>query len=79
MVIAQVSLYPIETADADALINASLTELANQDLDYNVGPVSTEVRGSADDVFHALQQLFAHACRGGGEVSLVATITNAEI
>lgn len=78
MVQAQVSVYPIETNDADAVINSSINALAEEDVDYTVGPISTQLRGNADQVFAALQELFTRACQGGGEVSLVATVTNSD-
>ena len=79
LVVAQVSLYPIEAKDADGVINSSLDELAGQGLDYAVGPVSTNLHGEVADVFAALQRLFEQACSNGGEVSLVATVSNAEM
>jgi uncharacterized protein YqgV (UPF0045/DUF77 family) len=78
MVLAQVSLYPIEALDADEVINASIAELAGQ-VDHSVGPVSTELRGETDEVFDALRRLFDRACEDGGEVSMVATVTNARL
>jgi uncharacterized protein YqgV (UPF0045/DUF77 family) len=78
MVLAQVSLYPIEAPDADKVINSSIAALTDAGVEYDVGPVSTEIRGSASEVFSALQRLFDRATRGGGEVSLVATITNSQ-
>ncbi|MGI6083589.1 MAG: YkoF family thiamine/hydroxymethylpyrimidine-binding protein [Limnochordia bacterium] len=79
MLLAQVALYPVEAEDADQVINSSLEELDQSGtMHFNVGPVSTEIQGEADEVFSALQRLFERACRdGGGEVSMVATVTNA--
>lgn len=79
MILAQVALYPTETADADAVINASIAELAGADLEYMVGPVSTQIQGEPAEVFTALQALFERAVAAGGEVALVATITNAQV
>jgi uncharacterized protein YqgV (UPF0045/DUF77 family) len=79
MIYAQVSLYPIEATDADAVINASIAELAEGDLQYSVGPVSTQIQGEPAEVFAALQTLFDRATATGGEVSMVATITNSTV
>ncbi|HHT26723.1 MAG TPA: hypothetical protein GXZ82_05695 [Firmicutes bacterium] len=79
MILAQVSLYPIEAADADAVINASIAELDGEDIQYSVGPVSTHIQGDPTEVFAALQTLFERATAAGGEVSMVVTITNAEV
>lgn len=79
MILAQVSLYPIEAADADAVINSSIAELEEADLQYSVGPVSTQIQGEPAEVFAALQVLFDRAVAAGGEVSMVATITNAQV
>jgi uncharacterized protein YqgV (UPF0045/DUF77 family) len=79
MLLAQVALYPIEAENADQVINASLGELNdNNAVNFAVGPVNTEMQGEAEEIFSALQRLFERACRDGtGEVSMVATITNA--
>ena len=78
MILAQVALYPIEANDADQLINASLGELHDEAVDFSVGPINTELRGEPGEVFSALHRLFDRACRhGAGEISMVATITNA--
>lgn len=79
MITAQISLYPIESTDADMVINSSLKELQFQDLDFSVGPISTAIKGEKDEVFQAIRMMFDRACQDGGEVSLVATISNAEI
>lgn len=77
MILAQVSVYPIESRDADEVIKASVAQLGGEAVDYSVGPISTELRGEPDQVFAALHRLFARACHDGGEVSMVATVTNA--
>jgi uncharacterized protein YqgV (UPF0045/DUF77 family) len=79
LLLAQVALYPIEAENADQVINASLGELNDSNaVDFAVGPVNTEMQGEAEEIFSALQRLFERACRDGtGEVSMVATITNA--
>lgn len=79
MISAQISLYPIEATDADAVINSSLQELQFQDLDFSVGPMSTEIKGDTDEVFQAIRRLFDRACSTAGEVSLVITISNSEL
>lgn len=76
---AEVSLYPTESVDADHVINQSIeSSLASGDLDYEVGPVSTEIGGSSEEVWRALRSMFDEATLRGGEVSMSVTLTNAE-
>lgn len=79
MIRAQVSLYPIEAADADAVINQSVEALKEQQTLHQVGPVSTSLSGTPDEVWQGLRQMFERAMAQGGEVSLVATVTNAQV
>lgn len=74
---AQVSLYPTESVDADHVINQAIeSSLANIDVDYVVGPVSTEVAGTPEDVWLALRNMYNEAVVRGGEVSMSITVSN---
>lgn len=75
---AQVSLYPIESVDADYVINESIQSgLEGADLEYEVGPVSTEVSGPPEEVWRALRRMFDEATIRSGEVAMSVTLTNA--
>lgn len=75
---AEVSLYPIESHDADHVIHESIQALAEDGIDHQVGPVSTEMSGSPDEVWQGLRRMFEEATVRPGEVSMVVTVTNAQ-
>ncbi|MCR4403163.1 MAG: Ykof family thiamine-binding protein [Firmicutes bacterium] len=79
MITAEVSLYPMETPRSDDIINASLTALAAGGLSYDVGPLSTRISGSEDEVWHALRSMFERACGHGKEVAMVVTLANSTV
>lgn len=74
---AEVSLYPTESVDADHVINQSIERLRELPVEYEVGPVSTELRGRPEDVWASLRRMYEEASIRGGEVSMVITLTNA--
>lgn len=79
MISAQVSLYPVEAQDPDAVIMGAIDAArTHESVSCEVGPVSTEMTGEPDEVWQSLRSMFEHAVREGGEVSMVATITNAQ-
>lgn len=75
---AEVSLYPTESVDADHVINQSVQQLEGAAVDYNVGPVSTELVGRPEDVWAGLRRMYDEALIRGGEVSMVVTLTNSQ-
>lgn len=78
MISAEVSLYPLETTESDAVIKNSLRALAEGGLEFEVGPLSTKISGSPDEVWRGLRALFERAHAHGGEVSMVVTISNSK-
>ena len=77
MLTAQVALYPVESDDADQVIDHSLESLAQAGVQWEVGPVSTELHGPPDQVWQALRSLFEEALAQSGELAMVVTLTNA--
>lgn len=77
MITAQVSLYPVESDDADGVITQSLQSLEGAGVQWEVGPVSTEIHGTPDQVWQALRSLFDQALAQSGELAMVVTLTNA--
>lgn len=73
---AEVSVYPLKTNDASGVINSCINTLGRQGLKYDVGSISTFIKGSADEVWTGLRAVFDEAQRSG-EVNMVITITNA--
>ncbi len=76
MICAEVSIYPLKTGEATNIINSSIDSLNHNDIDYQVGSISTHLHGSEEQVWDSLQQMFQRAGESG-EVSMVVTITNA--
>ncbi|WP_258359533.1 YkoF family thiamine/hydroxymethylpyrimidine-binding protein [Moorella sulfitireducens] len=76
MLSAEVSLYPQKTTRASEIINESIQSLARQGISYNVGPISTEIHGTEEQVWAGIRSLFDQAS-SAGEVSMVVTLSNA--
>ncbi len=76
MICAEVSIYPLKTGNASAVINNAINSLNDHEIEYTVGSISTHLHGSEGQVWDSLQQMFNRA-RESGEVSMVVTITNA--
>ncbi|QGP90984.1 hypothetical protein MGLY_03220 [Neomoorella glycerini] len=76
MLSAEVSLYPQKTTRASEIINDSIQSLARQGVSYNVGPISTEIHGTEEQVWTGIRSLFDRAS-SAGEVSMVVTLSNA--
>ncbi|MGI6037961.1 MAG: YkoF family thiamine/hydroxymethylpyrimidine-binding protein [Limnochordia bacterium] len=79
LISAEVALYPLESGQADQVINNCISALDGANLSYDVGPVSTYITGDAQSVWQGLQDLFDMALEQSGEVSMVVTITNARV
>lgn len=75
MITAEVSLYPQKTTNASQIINDSLGALSGHKLDANVGPISTRLHGTEEEVWNGLKTLFDQA-RNRSEVNMVVTISN---
>ncbi len=77
MLTAEVSIYPLKTRDASSVIKKSISTLDQIQVDYTVDAIKTHITGTRDEVFHSLENMFDEAENRGGEISMVATITNA--
>lgn len=75
MITAEVSLYPQKTTDASQIINSSLQALNRNNLQVNVGSISTRIQGSEEEVWKGLKSLFEQA-GGRSEVNMVVTLSN---
>ncbi|NMB38154.1 MAG: hypothetical protein GX994_01075 [Firmicutes bacterium] len=76
MITAEVSLYPVETPDSDEIILESLKALDDQQLQYDIGSLSTNISGDSDQVWTALRSLYERARTSSYEVVMVVTIVN---
>ncbi len=75
MITAEVSLYPQKTTNASQIINNSLQSLDQNNLRVSVGPISTRIEGTEEEVWSGLKTLFGQA-RSQSEVSMVVTLSN---
>lgn len=75
MITAEVSLYPLKTTNATQIINNSLESLKQQNLQPEVGPISTRLQGTDEEVWIGLRTMFDRA-KSQGEVNMVVTVVN---
>ena len=73
---AQISLYPLRQQELSPAIDAFRLALEREELEVQVGAMSTLVVGESSRVFAALQEGFEHAA-AGGPVAMVVTVSNA--
>jgi uncharacterized protein YqgV (UPF0045/DUF77 family) len=72
----EVTILPLEVTNSDEIITDSLKTLAQYEISYEVGPLSTTLNGRAEQVWGALRQMYERATRQGGEVVMVTKVTN---
>lgn len=76
VIIAEVSLYPVETIDSDHIIMDSLKSMTEYNLNYDIGSLSTHLSGGREQVWNAIRSLHDKALATGHEVVMVVTISN---
>lgn len=76
MITAEVSLYPVETPDSDEIVMESLKALDDEQLQYDIGSLSTNLSGASDQVWAALRSLYERAQMSGHEIVMVVTVSN---
>ena len=72
---AQVSVYPLRQESLGPTIREALRSLRCHPLNVRVGEMSTLIWGEEKAVFHALQDAFDSASRGG-DVVMQITLSN---
>jgi uncharacterized protein YqgV (UPF0045/DUF77 family) len=73
---AQISVYPLRQQRLGPAVEAVRLALEKGGLQPDVGPMSTLVRGEADQIFAVLGHAFASAT-ALGDVTMVLTLSNA--
>jgi uncharacterized protein YqgV (UPF0045/DUF77 family) len=68
---AQVAIYALRQEQLGPAIRAVVDALVDHGLSPETGPMSTSVRGDADDVFAALRDGFVRAAADGPQVMTV--------
>jgi len=74
----EISLYPMETANSDQIINQALSSIQRQGVTCEVGTMSTYLAGSPDQVWQSIKTLYDTASSGAKELSMVVTISNSK-
>ncbi len=72
----QVSFYALDGAELAAALQTFITVLDGYGLDYEVGAMSTVIRGELDGIFAALRDAYGQASEGTAAV-MVMTVSNA--
>ena len=72
---ATVAVYPLY-AESDVAIHRAIDSIRSTAVDTQVGPMSTLVTGTVDDVFRALRLAY-EAAASTGHVVMHATVSNA--
>jgi len=72
----QFALYPLRQDDVGEILAEAALELDRLGISYQVGKMSTDIRGEEDQVFQALRHAF-HSAASRGEAVLVASVSNA--
>ena len=75
MIKAEVSLYPQKTNNASKIINDSIRSIEKNNLQVEVGSISTRLQGTEEEVWDGLKTLFAGA-KDRSEVNMVVTLSN---
>lgn len=75
-VTAQVSLYPLAQEPFEPPIDEAIEVFRSHGLDVKVGPLSTLLRGTDEEVLAAVREAFHRAAERGPAV-MVVTLTNA--
>jgi uncharacterized protein YqgV (UPF0045/DUF77 family) len=72
---ATVAVYALQP-ESDAAVRRAIDAIESADVETQVGPMSTLVTGTADEVFRSLRAAYEAAASTGGVV-MQATVSNA--
>jgi uncharacterized protein YqgV (UPF0045/DUF77 family) len=75
MIGATVAVYPLQP-ESDAAVRRAIDAIGSAGVDTQVGPMSTLVTGTVDEVFRSLRAAYEAAASTGGVVMHVA-VSNA--
>lgn len=78
MIKAEVSLYPQKTNNASQIINDSIRSIEKNNLQVEVGSISTRLQGTEEEVWEGLKTLFTQA-KDKSEVNMVVTLSNSAV
>ncbi|MFO7151937.1 MAG: YkoF family thiamine/hydroxymethylpyrimidine-binding protein [Bacillota bacterium] len=76
MITCQVSLFPLGREDYEKVVLRALEWLKSFEVEMEVTPLSTVMRGDDEEVWKALRALYEEGVREGGQVIFTVTMTN---
>lgn len=77
MLSCEVSLFPLEVVNSDAIINQSLEALKTTGIKHEIGNQSTYLYSeSPDQIWNGLQTIYREAAKAGTEFSMVINLSN---
>ena len=77
MLTCEVSLLPIETVEADEIVNHSIQALKKTGVKHEVGNMSTYLYSeNPDDIWNGLKAIYDTAQNSGTEFSMVINLSN---
>ncbi|MCG0275421.1 MAG: Ykof family thiamine-binding protein [Thermosediminibacteraceae bacterium] len=76
MITCQVSLFPLGREDYERIVLRALDCLKSFNVEVEVTPLSTLIRGDEEEVWKAVRALYEEGVREGEKVVLTLTLTN---
>lgn len=77
MLSCEVSLFPLETVNSDAIINQAINALKETGIKHEVGNQSTYLYSeNPDDIWKGIQTIYQQAENSGTEFSMVINLSN---
>jgi uncharacterized protein YqgV (UPF0045/DUF77 family) len=73
---AEISLYPLKTAELSSPIDEFCRILQSQGLEVQIGPMSSSISGECKDLFKTIQKAFEKLA-GEYQIVITAKISNA--
>jgi len=73
----EISLFPLETTESDAIINRSVAAMKKTGIKHEVGNQSTYLYGdNPDEIWNSLRVMYNEAEKAGTEFSMVINLSN---
>ncbi|SHM66857.1 Uncharacterized conserved protein YqgV, UPF0045/DUF77 family [Caldanaerovirga acetigignens] len=76
MITCQVSLLPLGREDYEKVVFRVLDQLKGFNVEMELTPLSTIIRGEDEEVWKAVRALFEEGLKEGGKVIYTITMTN---
>lgn len=77
MLTCEVSLFPLETLEADEIINKSLDAMKETGIKHEIGNQSTYLfSGDPEEIWRGIKAIYNEAEQAGTEFSLIINLSN---